>query len=84
MEKSSVAPPADPSDPAMDGKFSNGSGLVWIEEEIPVAPASKAHVEDIYSRVWSTIIEGVPFPVKNEEAFAVARVTGMIRAAAGK
>ena len=78
------APPAERATPPMDGKFSSSEGLVWIEKEIPVAPASGSKVSDIYRHLYRAIRENVPFPVKNSEAFEVARVLGMIRRAAGK
>ena len=84
MEKTVPAPEASREIPAMDSKFSYGNNLVWIEEEVPVAPASGATVNDIYKHIYLNIRENVPFPVKNEEAFEVARITAMIRENAGK
>ncbi|MCI5779559.1 MAG: Gfo/Idh/MocA family oxidoreductase [Lentisphaeria bacterium] len=83
-EKTAPPQPADPATPPMDGKFSSGEGLVWIEKEIPVAPASNATVNDIYRYLFSAIRVGVPFPIRNSEAFETARIIGMIRRAAGQ
>ena len=83
-ERSAPAPAADSATPPMDGSFSSGKGLVWIEREVPVAPASGATVNDIYRHLYRAIREGVPFPIKNAEAFEVARIIALIRKNAGK
>jgi len=51
---------------------------------LTVAPESGATVNDIYKHLYLAIKEGVEFPVRNEEAFEVARVTQMIRDAANR
>ena len=51
---------------------------------IACAPASGLCINDIYKFVYATVREGKPFPIKNEEAFEVARVTELIRKAAGQ
>jgi predicted dehydrogenase len=57
----------------------NIGGLAWVEETIPTNPKSGATVNDIYLHLYRAIRENVPFPVKNEEAFEVVRVTEAIR-----
>ena len=52
---------------------------VWIEKEIPVAPANGYSMDDIYRYLYDAIRDGVPFPVKNEEGFQVVAVTLDIR-----
>ena len=58
--------------------------LEWIGETIACNPASGLHMNDICKFVYSTIREGKKFPIRNEEAFEVARVTELIRKAAGQ
>jgi predicted dehydrogenase len=84
LEKTLPPQEASRETPALDAGFSNSKNLVWIEKEIPVAPASGATLKDIYKHIYLAIREGVPFPVKNAEAFEVARVTQMIRDAANQ
>ena len=84
LEKTLPAPAADRETPDMESSFSSGKNLVWIEKDIPVAPESGATVNDIYKHLYLAIKEGVEFPVRNEEAFEVARVTQMIRDAANR
>ena len=84
QEKTVAAPEASREIPPMDSKFSYSNNLVWIEKEVPVSPASGATVNDIYLHIYRAIKENVPFPVKNEEAFEVARITQLVRDNAGK
>jgi hypothetical protein len=84
LEKTLPPQEASRETPALDAGFSNSKNLVWIEKEIPVAPVSGATLKDIYKHIYLAIREGVPFPVKNSEAFEVARVTQIIRDAANQ
>ena len=51
----------------------------WVEETIPVAPANKASMNDIYVHIYNEIRKGIPFPVKPEEAFEIVRWTEKIK-----
>lgn len=79
VAKCDPPPVATGETPPLEGGFGRADGLVWIEETIPVAPSSGDCVSDLYKYVYLAIREGKPFPVKNEEAFEVVRVTEMIR-----
>ena len=73
-------PPVATGDtPPMEGGFGSADGLTWIEETVPVAPSFGDTVSDLYKYIYLAIREGQPFPVKNDEAFEVVRVTEMIR-----
>ena len=84
LEKCTPKPAASAETPALDAGFSSAKGMEWIEETIECNPASGVTLNDIYKYVYLAIREGVEFPVKNEEAFEVARVTELIRNAAGQ
>ena len=83
-EKCTPKPAASAETPALDAGFASVKGMEWIEETIECKPASGVSLNDIYKFVYLAIREGVEFPVKNEEAFEVARVTELIRKAAGQ
>lgn len=78
-EKTEPAEPASDVTPPNEGVFGANKPIVWIEETRPVAPESGLAVDDFYKVVYRTLAEGVPYPVKPEEAFEVVRVTEMIR-----
>ena len=84
VEKCTPKPEASAETPAWDAGFSSVKGMEWIEETIACSPASGLTINDIYKFVYSTVREGKEFPIKNEEAFEVARVTELIRKAAGQ
>lgn len=84
VEKCTPKPQVCADTPAWDAGFSSTKGMEWIEETIACAPASGLCINDIYKFVYATVREGKPFPIKNEEAFEVARVTELIRKAAGQ
>ena len=84
VEKCTPKPQVCADTPAWDAGFSSTKGMEWIEETIACAPASKLDMKDIYKFVYATVREGKEFPIKNEEAFEVARVTELIRKAAGQ
>ena len=44
-----------------------------------VEPANKATVNDIYHHVYLALREGVPFPIKAQEALDVVRTTEKIK-----
>ncbi len=78
-EKTEPAEPASDATPPNEGVFGANKPIIWIEETRPVAPESRLTVDDFYKVVYRTLAEGVPYPVKPEEAFEVVRVTEMIR-----
>ena len=59
--------------------FDNVGGLVWIEETLDCTPANGATLNDTYKHIAAAIKQGVPFPIKFEEAFAVVEYTEKIR-----
>ena len=79
VEKCSPDPVATGATPAQEASYGDNSGLVWIEETIPVAPALAVTPASIYKFIYLAIREGQPFPVTNEEAFENVRVTELIR-----
>ena len=84
IEKCTPKPEVCADTPAWDAGFSSAKGMEWIEETIACSPASGLTINDIYKFVYATVRKGKPFPIKNEEAFEVARVTELIRKAAGQ
>lgn len=84
LDEAKCTPKPEVSDatPALDAGFSISKGMEWIEETIECNPASGLTINDIYKFVYETVREGKAFPIKNEEAFEVARVTDLIRKAA--
>lgn len=69
--------------PPLDGPFvySAAPAPVWIERELPVAPANGFDMSDIYHYLYAAVRDGVPFPVKNAEGFAAAETMLSIREA---
>lgn len=71
---------SDPGTPRIGSGYGREIPVVWREETIPVKPSNGAFMGDIYGRVYKAIREGVPFPVRLEEALAVIRITARLRA----
>lgn len=65
--------------PPWDGGYGDAGKWPWIEKTIPVAPSNGYKMTDIYKYLYDAIRDGVPFPVKPEEAFAVIRTTAEIK-----
>ena len=70
---------SDPGTPGIGSGYGREIQAVWLEKTIPVKPANGAFMGDIYERVYRTMREGVPFPVRLEEALAVVRTTAKLR-----
>ena len=64
---------------AYNGGYGDADKWPWIEKTIPVAPSNGYKMTDIYKYLYDAIRDGVPFPVKPEEAFAVIRTTAEIK-----
>ncbi len=81
LDSSCTLPPlgADPGTPEIGSGYGREIPVKWVEETIPVKPEPACDMGDIYSRVYASIREGVPFPVKLEQALAVVRTTAKIR-----
>ncbi len=65
--------------PPMTGSFGNTEPLKWRRQTIMVEPASKCDTHHIWKHLYAAIREGVPFPVKTEEALAVVRVISKVK-----
>lgn len=65
--------------PPWDGGYGDAGSWSWIEKTIKVAPANGYKMTEIYRYLYDAIRNGVPFPVKPEEAFAVVRATAEIK-----
>ena len=70
---------SSPGTPPWDGGYGNADSWPWIEKTIGVAPANGYKMTEIYRYLYDAIRNGVPFPVKPEEAFAVVRATAEIK-----
>ena len=84
LAKCTPKPEVSSATPALDAGFASTKGMEWIEETIACNPASGLCINDIYKFVYFTVREGKEFPIRNEEAFEVARVTELIRKASGQ
>ena len=51
----------------------------WVEEEVPVAPASGDTVDMCYLRIWEAIMGIRPYAVTIDQAIEVVRVTERVR-----
>ena len=70
---------AHPGTPGFGWDFGQASRLRWRRETIMVEPKENCTQQDIYRYLYAAIRDGVPFPIKMEEALEVVRVTEMIR-----
>lgn len=70
---------ARPGNPGFGWDFGQASRLRWRRETIMVEPKENCTQQDIYRYLYAAIRDGIPFPVKMEEALEVVRVTEMIR-----
>ena len=59
--------------------FADNATLPWIRQTIMVKPSDKCTMECFYKAVYDSMRNGVPFPVKAEEALEVIRITEEIR-----
>lgn len=71
--------PATKDTPPLTGGFGGTAQPKWIRKTIMVEPANKATVNDIYHHVYLALREGVPFPIKTQEALDVVRTTEKIK-----
>ena len=65
--------------PPLNGSFGGTAQPKWIRKTIMVEPSNKATVNDIYHHLYLALREGVPFPIKPEEALEVVRTTEKIK-----
>jgi predicted dehydrogenase len=70
---------ADPTSPPIDNSFGNPEQLVWIEKTFDSAPATGCDTYVIWKHMYDAIREGVPFPIKMEEALEVVKVTEQVK-----
>ena len=59
--------------------FADNAKLPWIRQTIMVKPSDNCTMGCFYKAVYSSMREGVPFPVKAEEALEVIRITEEVR-----
>ena len=60
--------------PPHEGGFGNPEVLNWVEQTLEVRPAGMAGMEILWDCLYDSIRQGKAFPIKLEEAMAVARV----------
>lgn len=70
---------ASEATPPADGSFQGNEKQKWIRKTIMVEPSNGYTVNDIYHHLYLALREGVPFPVKPEEALEVARTIEKIK-----
>lgn len=71
--------PAIDDTPTRKNPWTSAKAPVWVRKTIMVEPSNKACMNDIYAHIYNTIVKGVPFPIKPEEAFEVVRWTHEIK-----
>ena len=70
---------ANPGTPALHSGFGGEYKPRWVRKTIMVEPSNGYTIYDIYKHLYKAIREGVPFPVKLEEAVQVVRVTNEVK-----
>jgi predicted dehydrogenase len=70
---------AIPDSPPIDGSFGNKEELDWIEKTIPVQPELDVKPNSIWDYLYESIRDGVPFPIKTEEAIQVMEVINQVK-----
>ena len=70
---------SSPGTPEWAYTYGHADTWPWVEKTIPVAPANGYKMTEIYKYLYAAVREGVPFPVKPEEAFAVIKATAEIK-----
>ena len=71
---------ASAENPPIAGGFGGGKKPNWIEEEIPVKPASGDYTEKIWEYIYNAINGIAPYPITIDQAVEVVRITDMIKA----
>ena len=67
------------SDPGNPKGYGAPAKPAWVEDDLQVAPANGNDTYVIWSKLYDSIREGKPFPIKFEEAREVVRVTELVR-----
>ena len=70
---------SSPGTPPWTGGYGDADKWPWIEKTIKVEPSNGYKMTEIYRYLYDAIRDGVPFPVKPEEAFAVIKATAEIK-----
>ena len=70
---------SSPGTPRWDSGYGDAATWPWIEKTIPVHPANGYKMTEIYKSLYAAIREGVPFPIKPQEALDVVRTTEKIK-----
>lgn len=68
--------------PPQAGGYDSGEDIPWIEETVAIESEVgwQEHIErEIARHLFAAIREGIPFPIANADALAVARITSMIK-----
>ena len=74
--------PVSPETPPPFGVASNAENLPWIEKTLQVEPDTNMwdHVETETARhLHATLCQGISFPIRSAEAFAVERITEIVK-----
>ncbi|NQU44834.1 Gfo/Idh/MocA family oxidoreductase [bacterium] len=50
----------------------------WIEESLPVSPREKMNMTSIWDKLYETLREGEPFPIRMEQAMEVMRIVAHV------
>ncbi|HBR94556.1 MAG TPA: hypothetical protein DEA90_10370 [Opitutae bacterium] len=69
--------------PSLAGGVSNAYAdleqIKWVEEDIKVAPSTPTEIHSIWSALYQSVREGIPFPIPMEQAVAVLKVTDEVK-----
>jgi scyllo-inositol 2-dehydrogenase (NADP+) len=59
--------------------FGSKDSLVWIDQELEVAPKLKCSMTSVWDYLYEAIRKGKPYPIKLDEAVAVMEVISMAK-----
>lgn len=64
---------ANPGTPGI-GSFGTPETINWIDKNIPISPKEQVSMTTIWDKLYETIRNGKPFPIKIDEALEVMKV----------
>ncbi len=70
---------SSPLSPDLNASFGGKIAPKWVEKTIKVKPSNGWDMNLFYQHIWNALRKDIPFPVKNEEAFAVVKVIETIK-----
>lgn len=59
--------------------FGSQEQLDWVEETLPVMPATKTDISMIWDALYAAIRQGVPYPITIDQAVEVMRVISIVK-----